>query len=266
MLDSSPRASPHHSRILRSPDGAGSDKESTRRGYLCRRRLRFPTSWLRLCRVGIGTQMTSRYGPLSRSERRHLFFVRRLSHRPRRRPSPSSRRPTLPESLEVVGGVSRRKPLQHLAFPDCRKRGQHLAAKSKDRPNLARRCERLAPRPLPARRGASDGSLRAGLVRVIARLEGRLYFDGEPAANDPREADDAESRAYLRQLSLLRELARRHDPAAAATPRQPVFVLPRSRRQILATILALAARKPGSSRRRRPSPSPSPSRSPSSSA
>ena len=67
-------------------------------------------------------------------------------------------------------------------------------------------------------------------------------FDGEPVADDPRDAaDDAESLAYLRRLSLLRELALRHDPAAAVPPRQSVFVPPRSRRRIFATVLALAA-------------------------
>ncbi|MGO9920337.1 MAG: hypothetical protein ACLQIB_37305 [Isosphaeraceae bacterium] len=67
-------------------------------------------------------------------------------------------------------------------------------------------------------------------------------FDGEPVAGDPRDAaDDAESLAYLQRLSLLRELARRHDPAAALPARQPAFVPPRSRRRILATLLAVAA-------------------------
>ena len=47
--------------------------------------------------------------------------------------------------------------------------------------------------------------------QILERL-----FDGESKVDDPRgEADDAESVAYLRRLSLLRELASRHDPAAA---------------------------------------------------
>jgi hypothetical protein len=67
-------------------------------------------------------------------------------------------------------------------------------------------------------------------------------FDGEPVADDACEAAAAaESLAYLRRLGLLRELAQRHDPAAAAPPRLPVFVPPRSRRRIFATVLALAA-------------------------
>ncbi len=75
------------------------------------------------------------------------------------------------------------------------------------------------------------------LRRILERR-----FDGEPAADDPRDAaDDAESLAYLRGLSLLRELALRHDPAAAALPRRPVLIAPRSRRRRLATVLALAA-------------------------
>ncbi|MFI5455401.1 MAG: hypothetical protein ACHRXM_08105 [Isosphaerales bacterium] len=67
-------------------------------------------------------------------------------------------------------------------------------------------------------------------------------FDGEPVFDDPRdEADDAESLAYLRRLSLLRELALRHDPAAAVPSRRPVLIHPRSRRRTFATVLALAA-------------------------
>jgi hypothetical protein len=67
-------------------------------------------------------------------------------------------------------------------------------------------------------------------------------FDGEPVGDDAHDAaDDAESLAYLRRLSLLRELALRHDPAAAVSPRRPVLIPPRSRRRISATLLALAA-------------------------
>ncbi len=73
--------------------------------------------------------------------------------------------------------------------------------------------------------------------QILERL-----FDGEPVADDPRDAaDDDESLGYLRQLSLLRELALRHDPTAAIPPRRPVYVPPRSRRRILATVLAVAA-------------------------
>ncbi len=73
--------------------------------------------------------------------------------------------------------------------------------------------------------------------QVLERL-----FDGEPAVQDPRdEADDAESLAYVRRLSLLRELALRHDPAAAIPPGQPVLVPLRSRRRTVAAVLALAA-------------------------
>ena len=73
--------------------------------------------------------------------------------------------------------------------------------------------------------------------QILARC-----FDGESVVDDPHEAvKDAESLAYLRRLSLLRELAVRHDPAAAGSPRQPVFVVPRSRWPIPATIVAVAA-------------------------
>jgi len=73
--------------------------------------------------------------------------------------------------------------------------------------------------------------------QILERL-----FDGERVADDPRDAaDDDESLGYIRQLSLLRELALRHDPAAAVPPRRPVHVPPRSRRRIFATVLAMAA-------------------------
>jgi hypothetical protein len=67
-------------------------------------------------------------------------------------------------------------------------------------------------------------------------------FDGELVADQPDgAAQDAESRGYLRRLGLLRELALAHDPAGAIRPRRSVFVPPRSRRPIVATILTLAA-------------------------
>jgi hypothetical protein len=73
--------------------------------------------------------------------------------------------------------------------------------------------------------------------QILERL-----FDGEPAVDDPRdEADDAGSLAYVRRLSLLRELALRHDPAAAILPGRPVLVPLRSRRRDLAIVLAIAA-------------------------
>jgi hypothetical protein len=73
--------------------------------------------------------------------------------------------------------------------------------------------------------------------RILERL-----FDGEPVELDPGDAgDDPESLAYLRRLSLLRQLALVHDPAAAAPSRQALFVPPRSRQRIRAAILALAA-------------------------
>jgi hypothetical protein len=73
--------------------------------------------------------------------------------------------------------------------------------------------------------------------QILERL-----FDGELVVDDSRdEADDAESLAYLRRLSLLRELALSYDPAAAVPPRRPVHVPQRSRRRIFATALAMAA-------------------------
>jgi hypothetical protein len=73
--------------------------------------------------------------------------------------------------------------------------------------------------------------------QILERL-----FDGEPIVDEQcYEADDAESLAYIRQLGLLRELALRHDPAAAFPAQRPLLVPPRSRRRALSAVLALAA-------------------------
>jgi hypothetical protein len=74
------------------------------------------------------------------------------------------------------------------------------------------------------------------------RLALERFFDGEADADDPRvAADGPEARDYLRRLGLLRDLARRHDPAADLPSRRPVVVPPRPRGRIVATALALAA-------------------------
>lgn len=68
------------------------------------------------------------------------------------------------------------------------------------------------------------------------------HFDGEPPEaplGDP--ADGPEARAYLRQLDALRELARRHDPAARSPHRCAVVFPVRPRRRVLAATMALAA-------------------------
>jgi hypothetical protein len=68
------------------------------------------------------------------------------------------------------------------------------------------------------------------------------FFDGEAVNDDPRvAADEPEADAYLRQLGLLRELARRHDPASACPPQRSVVIPPRPGFRKYAAILALAA-------------------------
>ncbi len=73
------------------------------------------------------------------------------------------------------------------------------------------------------------------------RLLLERLFDGEPV-DDPRAlADDADARAYLRQLALLRELSLRHDPAATQSRRCPMAFPPRRRGRTFAKRMALAA-------------------------
>jgi hypothetical protein len=68
------------------------------------------------------------------------------------------------------------------------------------------------------------------------------FFDGEAVNDDPRAAaNEPEDDAYLRQLGLLRELSRRHDPASASPPRRAVVIPPRPGFRKYAAILALAA-------------------------
>ena len=74
------------------------------------------------------------------------------------------------------------------------------------------------------------------------RLLLERLFDGEARADDQRSADDdPQARAYLRQLELLRALARCHDPAAVVPARLSVAVVDRPRRRALTVTLAVAA-------------------------
>jgi hypothetical protein len=74
------------------------------------------------------------------------------------------------------------------------------------------------------------------------RLLLERLFDGEARAQDHlSEGDDPQARAYLRQLELLRALARRHDPDAEAPARRSGAAVDRPRRRALTVSLAVAA-------------------------
>jgi hypothetical protein len=74
------------------------------------------------------------------------------------------------------------------------------------------------------------------------RLLLERLFDGEARADDLRSMDDdPEARAFLRQLKLLRALARRHDPSAETQARRSESIVDRPQRRALTVPLAVAA-------------------------
>ncbi len=69
-----------------------------------------------------------------------------------------------------------------------------------------------------------------------------LLFDGEAVDDDdPLGLDLPEAVVYLRQLALLRDLSRRHDPGSAFPPRLAVIIPRRLGSRNRAAALALAA-------------------------